>query len=102
MTTERIKEIQKTTGYPDSVSIQQALLQVWNEVEQKIDEAKPKWISVKDKEKPDVAGTYLVYGYWIGSKRKHIETADYSGEWCIVNNFDFTHWMPLPEAPVSK
>ena len=34
MTTERIKEIQKTTGYPDSVSIQQALLQVWNEVAQ--------------------------------------------------------------------
>ena len=34
MTTERIKEIQQTTGYPDSVSVQQALLQVWNEVEQ--------------------------------------------------------------------
>lgn len=34
MTTERIKEIQKTTGYPDSVPIQQALLQVWNEVAQ--------------------------------------------------------------------
>jgi len=34
MTTERIKEIQKTTGYPDSVSVQQALLQVWNEVTQ--------------------------------------------------------------------
>jgi len=34
MTTERIKEIQKTTGYPDSVSVQQALLQVWNEVAQ--------------------------------------------------------------------
>lgn len=32
MTTERIKEIQLTTGYPDSVSVQQALLQVWNEV----------------------------------------------------------------------
>jgi hypothetical protein len=34
MTVERIKEIQLTTGYPDSVSVQQALLQVWNEVEQ--------------------------------------------------------------------
>ena len=34
MTTERIKEIQSKTAYPDSVSVQQALLQVWNECEQ--------------------------------------------------------------------
>jgi hypothetical protein len=31
MTTERIKEIQMETAYPDSVSVQQALLKVWNE-----------------------------------------------------------------------
>ena len=31
MTSERIKEIQQQTAYPDSVSVQQALLQVWNE-----------------------------------------------------------------------
>ena len=34
MTTERIKEIQSKTAYPESVSVQQALLQVWNECEQ--------------------------------------------------------------------
>lgn len=34
MTTERIKEIQSTTGCPDSISIQQALFQVWHEVDQ--------------------------------------------------------------------
>lgn len=34
MTTERIKEIQLNTGYPDSVPVQQALLQAWNEVAQ--------------------------------------------------------------------
>lgn len=34
MTVERIKEIQSSTGYPDSVPVQQALLQVWNEVAQ--------------------------------------------------------------------
>ena len=33
MTSERIKEIQKSTAYPESVSVQQALLQVWNECE---------------------------------------------------------------------
>jgi hypothetical protein len=34
MTSERIKEIQQKTAYPDSVSVQQALLQVWNECSQ--------------------------------------------------------------------
>lgn len=34
MNTDRIKEIQQTTAYPESVSVQQALLQVWNECEQ--------------------------------------------------------------------
>lgn len=31
MNSERIKEIQSGTAYPESVSVQQALLQVWNE-----------------------------------------------------------------------
>jgi hypothetical protein len=34
MTTDRIKEIQDKTFFPDSVSVCQALLQVWNECEQ--------------------------------------------------------------------
>lgn len=34
MTSERIKEIQQETAYPNSVSVQQALLKVWNECEQ--------------------------------------------------------------------
>lgn len=34
MTAERIKEIQQSTAYPESVSVQQALLQVWNECAQ--------------------------------------------------------------------
>jgi hypothetical protein len=34
MNIERIKEIQQETAYPDSVSVQQALLKVWNECEQ--------------------------------------------------------------------
>ena len=36
MTPERIKEIQEETAYPNSVSVQQALLKVWNECEQGI------------------------------------------------------------------
>ena len=34
MNTDRIKEIQQETAYPESVSVQQALLKVWNEMEQ--------------------------------------------------------------------
>ncbi len=34
MTSERIKEIQQVTAYPESRSVHQALLQVWNECEQ--------------------------------------------------------------------
>ena len=34
MTIERVKDIQSETAYPDSISVQQALLQVWNECEQ--------------------------------------------------------------------
>jgi len=34
MTTDRIKEIQEGTACPNSKSVQQALLQVWNECEQ--------------------------------------------------------------------
>ena len=34
MNSKRIEEIQKETAYPDSMSVQQALLKVWNECEQ--------------------------------------------------------------------
>lgn len=36
MKTERIKEIQSKTAYPESASVQQALLQVWNEETKKV------------------------------------------------------------------
>ena len=34
MNTDRIKKIQQETAYPESVSVQQALLKVWNKCEQ--------------------------------------------------------------------
>ena len=34
MTADRIKEIQDKTAFPDSISVCQALFQVWNECEQ--------------------------------------------------------------------
>ena len=44
MNSDRIKEIQKETFYPESVSVQQALLKVWNECKQEqIKERSKKW-----------------------------------------------------------
>ena len=34
MNIDRIKEIQSQTAYPNSTSVQQALIKVWNECEQ--------------------------------------------------------------------
>ena len=34
MTADRINQIQEKTAYPDSISVQQALLRVWIECEQ--------------------------------------------------------------------
>ena len=34
MNSNRIEELQKQTAYPESTSVQQALLQVWNEMQQ--------------------------------------------------------------------
>ena len=45
MTTDRIKEIQSKTAYPDSISVQQALLQVWNECEQEQNKSDAKLIA---------------------------------------------------------
>ena len=43
MNLERIKEIQQKTAYPDSISVQQALFQVWNEcVQEAAEESEPK------------------------------------------------------------
>ena len=45
MTSERIKEIQQETAYPNSVSVMLALKQVWNECQQE------KTMSQQDKNK---------------------------------------------------
>lgn len=60
------------------------------------------WISVTDQPEPAEDGVYWCYGYWFGSGRKQCETAEYFGEWKIVNNFILTHWMPLPKAPETE
>ena len=45
MNSDRIKEIQETTAYPESVSVKQALLQVWNECEQQQNKSDAKLIA---------------------------------------------------------
>ena len=50
MNSDRIKEIQETTAYPESVSVKQALLQVWNECDQE---------QVKNCSIPDVVKSFV-------------------------------------------
>ena len=45
MNNQRIEEIQEETAYPDSISVQQALLKVWNETKQ----SNKKWKYLADK-----------------------------------------------------
>ena len=63
----------------------------------------PRWISVDEQPEPAEDDEYWCYGYWIGSGRKQVESAEYlGGEWKIVNNFVLTHWMPMPELPEEE
>jgi len=122
MKLERIKEIQKETAYPDSISVQQALLKVWNECQQTLTDesdcsrihyesnkdAEPleesEWISVKDRMPKEIkfkAEDYLVF-----NDQGEIEV-------CFINNGVFrdqredrnviaSHWKHLPEPPKNK
>ena len=86
MNTERIKEIQQETAYPDSVSVQQALLKVWNECEQekvvKNNAALPHvsgslfpdedWISKNAPLNPDATNEdVLIHNWWIGGAKDY-------------------------------
>lgn len=51
MTADRIKEIQAETGYPNSTSVQQALMKVWNECQQEQEQVKN--CSIPDVRKSD-------------------------------------------------
>ena len=99
MTSERIKEIQDETGYPDSISVMLALNQVWNECVQ----AK-NWISVNDK-MPEVGEddkSNFVNVFLIDSKI--LKAYRYKGHWFGEDNYDInnvTHWKPLLKAPKS-
>lgn len=60
MTTDRIKEIQNTTGYPDSVPVQQALLQVWNEVAQESNQVQEQNKSLEQQLLDEYYGNYEI------------------------------------------
>ena len=61
MTPERIKEIQLETAYPNSVSVQQALLKVWTECGQ-----------AKEMEKNDTDNKVIHFAEWL--TKKHTST----------------------------
>ena len=82
MNTDRIKEIQKETGHPESQSVQQALLKVWNETEQGLKAGQHETIVIgtaADKwetGEPEESGRYLVE-YQQGERIKKVFVMDY-------------------------
>ncbi len=102
MNTDRIKKIQLETAYPESVSVQQALLKVWNETEQEQLRvgAVISWVAVEEK-MPESGQCVLLYspksgvgeGAWISAKG-HFEQWRWNA---ILTNV--SHWMPMPEPP---
>lgn len=125
MNTNRIMEIHKKTAYPESRSVYQALLQVWNECEQESNK-KTQWISVKDKfpepnsrvlivrdvtswdkTRPifvDVANVgFLEKETRIGGPNSLTGYATIKGIYfsvpSILHPDSVTHWIQLPELP---
>jgi len=91
MTSDRIKEIQKTTAYPDSVSVKQALLQVWNECEQA-------WCKEKLIEKYELENRLII------SRRPDL---DYSGDFSPDGikfdcNSEFIADLKLLSSPLNE
>ena len=87
MTFERIMEIQKQTAYPESASVCEALLQVWNEVQQEANEHFRNSFAEVAAEvvKPDGIDIQLKYLYKdsiyyidlpLTSKNKHLKVGD--------------------------
>lgn len=76
MNTERIKEIQKETAYPDSVSVQQALLKVWNETEQSLEAGQHETIVKYPKHNSTEMTNYLLVNALrcLDNEKRHILT----------------------------
>ncbi len=103
MTSERIKEIQSETAYPQSVSVMLALKKVWNECAQE-----SKWISVDDympkQETPVliyiISGgvSQILMGAYVEQKGESYNCwYDYQSDDTFDN--EATFWQPLPCPP---
>jgi hypothetical protein len=77
MTTDRIKEIQQKTAHPNSVSVQQALLQVWNECEQD---------NNKEKDWTNFESELMDWAHELGKEQKYIPFPVQVLEW-LKNNY---------------
>ena len=96
MTSERIREIQEETAYPNSVSVQHALLKVWNEcaqANQPVSEVSDEWIDLKTqlptpKDLPFITEDFdKFYEVW--------EDSDYFDELTDNDRDLFVKWKPI-------
>ena len=97
MNSERIKEIQEATAYPESLSVKQGLLQVWNECEQ---DSTPQWIRATDRLPEEHKFRMSRDVLTIAGSKINVKSYDYGlNRWNGSPHITITHWMPLPEKP---
>ena len=86
MTSERIKEIQKGTTAPDSLSLQKALMQVWNEVQQEFEQQ----LKEKDEALSDANDTIHDLSEMVNGRDERIAELQEILSWKteVINNFD--------------
>lgn len=64
-----------------------------------IEDAQPKWISVKDR-LPEEGQYVLIYSNYVSGYG--IRISQYFHNRFSMGNTDTTHWMPLPEPPKGE
>jgi len=107
MNTKRIEAIQKETAYPDSISVQQALLKVWNECEQekavKNNAVLPhvsNWVAVTDRLPVEAKHRMSSDVLTIAGNKMSVKCYDYElGCWTGSPHITVKYWMELPKPP---
>jgi len=104
MNTGRIKEIQKETAYPDSISVQQALMKVWNECQGEILKTPQVsvrgWVSVSDQLPIEHKHGMSLEVLTFSGSEMSVRHYDYElGRWTGSPHVDVKHWMELPSPP---
>lgn len=104
MNSDRIKEVQEQTAFPESLSVKQALLQVWNECQQEHNKqlrlhGVMHWVACKD-DKPSDDWVFC----WMPSQNTFTKGYLLNEKWHLqdfADNIKVSHWMPMLKPPCA-